>query len=121
MRSGLAASPVMPPRTSPGDTTASPGSRPASSASTARASRTDLVSTPVCEIPYSDSPAGAPLMVPRLTLSATSPQCAAGLRSEPPPSVPWASAVMPAATAAAEPPEDPPADRLTSQGLRVSP
>jgi len=36
------------------------------------------------------------------------PQWEAGIRIEPPPSVPWASGRMPAATAAAEPPLDPP-------------
>ena len=41
---------------------------------------------------------------PRLGLSPTSPQQAAGMRIEPPPSLPWATGTIPAATAAAEPP-----------------
>ena len=49
------------------------------------------------------------------------PQYAAGIRIEPPVSVPSASAQAPAATSAAEPPEDPPEVRAGSRGLRVSP
>jgi hypothetical protein len=45
----------------------------------------------------------------------------AGIRIEPPPSVPSDSAPIPAATAAAEPPLEPPGVRLGSQGLRVGP
>src|SRR5580658_2784643 len=51
----------------------------------------------------------------------TTPQKAAGSRMEPPVSVPSAPKQRPAATAAAEPPEEPPAMRLRSQGLRVGP
>src|SRR4051795_10751491 len=49
------------------------------------------------------------------------PQKPAGMRIEPPPSVPVASGPMPAATAAAAPPLDPPAVREGSHGLRVTP
>ncbi len=49
------------------------------------------------------------------------PHAAAGMRTEPSPSVPWASGAIPAATHAAAPPEDPPAVRDTSHGLRVIP
>ena len=58
---------------------------------------------------------------PRLGLSPTSPQQAAGMRIEPPPSLPWATGTIPAATAAAEPPEEPPGVRVRSQGFRVAP
>ena len=51
----------------------------------------------------------------------TTPHRAAGCRIEPPVSEPSASGTNPAATAAAEPPEDPPGTRLTSWGLRVGP
>jgi hypothetical protein len=54
-------------------------------------------------------------------LSPTSPQQEAGIRIEPPPSLAWATGTMPAATAAPEPPEEPPGVRLVSQGLRVGP
>lgn len=43
------------------------------------------------------------------------------MRIDPPPSLPWASGTMPAATAAAAPPLEPPDERLKSQGLRVGP
>src|SRR4051794_16682661 len=58
---------------------------------------------------------------PRLGLSPTSPHALAGMRIDPPPSLPWAAATIPAATAAAEPPLDPPGERLRSHGLRVGP
>src|SRR4051794_27222400 len=65
--------------------------------------------------------AGPREMRPRLGLSPTSPQQAAGTRSEPPPSLPWPSGTIPAATATAEPPDDPPGVRVGSHGLRVGP
>src|SRR5438309_3681105 len=58
---------------------------------------------------------------PRAPFNPTSPQHAAGIRVEPPPSLPWAIGTRPAATAAAEPPDDPPGVRSRSQGLRVGP
>src|SRR5271166_6917000 len=51
----------------------------------------------------------------------TTPQSAAGWRIEPPVSEPRARGTNPAATAAAEPPEEPPGTRLGSRGLRVAP
>jgi hypothetical protein len=45
----------------------------------------------------------------------------AGMRIEPPPSVPSATGTRPAATAAALPPDDPPELRDVSNGLRVGP
>lgn len=49
------------------------------------------------------------------------PQKLAGVRTEPPKSVPCASGTMPAATATAEPPDDPPEVSAGSKGLRVGP
>ena len=43
------------------------------------------------------------------------------MRIEPPPSEPWASVPMPAASAAAAPPLEPPGVRVVSCGLRVGP
>src|ERR1700710_1283145 len=43
------------------------------------------------------------------------------MRIEPPPSLAWAIGNMPPATAAAAPPEDPPGERLVSQGVREGP
>ena len=50
-----------------------------------------------------------------------SPQNAAGMRIEPPPSEAEAAPTSPAATAAPLPPLEPPGDRWVSQGLRVMP
>ena len=49
------------------------------------------------------------------------PQKHAGIRIDPPPSVPTDSGPRPEATAAALPPLDPPAVRAGSHGLRVTP
>jgi hypothetical protein len=49
------------------------------------------------------------------------PHSAAGWRIEPPVSVPIAHGALPAATDAAEPPEDPPGTRVRSHGLSVGP
>ena len=53
--------------------------------------------------------------------SPTRPQNEAGMRIEPPPSEAWAAGTSPAATAAAEPPDDPPGVRPRSHGLWVGP
>ena len=60
-------------------------------------------------------------MRPRAGLRPTRPQHAAGMRIEPPPSLAWAIGTMPDATAAAEPPEEPPVVRAVSHGLRAAP
>ena len=49
------------------------------------------------------------------------PVIAAGWRIEPPVSVPVAMGAMRAATAAADPPEEPPGTRRFAQGLRIGP
>ena len=51
----------------------------------------------------------------------TTPHSAAGWRIDPPVSDPRPSPAKPAATAAAEPPDDPPGTLLVSCGLRVGP
>ena len=60
-------------------------------------------------------------MRPRAGLSPTSPQQAAGMRVEPPPSVACAIGTMPDATAAPDPPDEPPVVRAVSQGFRAAP
>ena len=60
-------------------------------------------------------------ILPRLGFSPTSPQKEAGMRTEPPMSVPSAMLTQPEATAAPEPPEEPPGVRAGFQGLRVMP
>src|SRR5689334_509623 len=56
---------------------------------------------------------------PKVALSPTTPQAAAGIRMEPPVSEPSAAAHSPAATAAPEPPLDPDGTRSSAQGLRT--
>ena len=56
---------------------------------------------------------------PRVGLIPNSPHTLDGMRIDPPPSLPWAAGASPAATAAAAPPLDPPADRLRSHGVRA--
>jgi hypothetical protein len=58
---------------------------------------------------------------PQPGLSAVTPQNAAGSRIDPPVSEPSAIGTMPAATAAAEPEDEPPVIRSGSQGLRHRP
>src|SRR6185295_4481462 len=58
---------------------------------------------------------------PRLGFSPNKPAEAAGPRIEPPPSLACASGTMPAATAAAAPPEEPLAESVRPQGLCVTP
>ena len=59
--------------------------------------------------------------LPYVGLSPLIPHNAAGWRMEPPVSVPVAATHNRAATAAADPPEDPPGTVSVSQGLRTGP
>src|SRR5947208_4373541 len=59
--------------------------------------------------------------VPYVGRSPTLPQSAAGCLIEPPVSEPSAQGARPAATAAAEPPPEPPGTRVGSHGLRDGP
>jgi hypothetical protein len=61
------------------------------------------------------------LIEPGVGLSPTIPQNEAGMRIEPPVSVPMASGTCPAATAAADPLDEPPGRTLGSRGLRTGP
>ncbi len=58
---------------------------------------------------------------PKLALKPTTPLNEAGIRSEPPPSVPMPTGPSPAATAAEAPPLEPPGVSFVFQGLRVMP
>ena len=62
---------------------------------------------------------GTPRIRPELGFSVATPHSAAGHRSDPVPSEPWATATMPLATAAAGPPLDPPGERARSHGFLV--
>ena len=85
-------------------------------------SRTERDTTSSATSPDMTSPnSGASDTRPRDGFRPTSPQHDAGMRIEPPPSLACAIGTMPAATAAAEPPLEPPGERVVSQGLRVAP
>ena len=58
---------------------------------------------------------------PRAGFRPTSPQHDAGIRIDPPPSLPCATGTIPAATAAAAPPLDPPGVRSVFHGFRQGP
>src|SRR5439155_21260869 len=60
-------------------------------------------------------------MLPNAGLNPATPQSDPGMRIEPPVSLPIAQSHIPAATATAEPPEEPPATRDGSRGLRTVP
>src|ERR1700685_1846885 len=62
---------------------------------------------------------GPPEIRPREGLIPNSPQTLDGIRIDPPPSLPCAAGASPAATAAAAPPLDPPADLGRAQGVRA--
>src|SRR5437016_2777029 len=89
--------------------------------SAAAASATVRASAPSTERRAKGSGSGAIDTRPRLALTPTRPQHDAGIRIEPPPSLPLASETIPAATAAALPPDDPPGVRDGSYGFRVGP
>jgi hypothetical protein len=99
---------------------ASPVSVPASTSSASAVSEIVCVSTPSTARKLSPV-SGAREIRLRCGLSPTRPQHAAGMRVDPPPSLAWAIGTMPAATAVAEPPDEPPLVRDGSHGLRVGP
>ena len=100
----------------------SPATGPLWMSSASALSRTLREITPSLHAPNHTSPKPGPLeMRPREGFSANRPQQAAGMRSEPPPSLPEAMGTTPAATAAAEPPLEPPLVREGSQGLFTRP
>src|SRR5687768_12931353 len=85
-------------------------------------SRTDRVRQCSITAPCQISPAIGPTGVrPRVGLSPNRPQHDAGMRMDPPPSPPPAHGTIPLATAAADPPEDPPVVREVSHGFRAGP
>src|SRR5690242_1614089 len=60
-------------------------------------------------------------MTPQVGFSPYTPQQCDGMRTDPPMSVPTSKLVSPAATAAAEPPDEPPVMRSSAHGLFVVP
>ena len=89
--------------------------------STSAASSTDVAMGPIWS--SDDAKASRPYLEtrPYVGFSPTTPHSAAGWRMEPPVSEPSASGTMRAATAAAEPPLDPPGIRSICQGFLVGP
>jgi hypothetical protein len=98
----------------------SPSSGPAITSSMAAQSPTVRVSAPSVDRKCSPR-SGALEIRPRDTFRPTRPVQAAGIRIEPPPSLPCATGTVPDATAALEPPDEPPGVRSVSHGLRVGP
>src|SRR4051794_41753884 len=92
---------------------------PAIASSSAAASRTVRASGPCTDRPLISALSGAVETRPRLVLMPNNPLTLAGMRIEPPPSLPGAAGRRPAATAAPAPPLEPPADRLRSHGVRA--
>jgi hypothetical protein len=97
----------------------SPGQLPVMTSSSSAASATVRVSGPLMLSPDRSGTSGAYEIRPRVGLRPNRPQTLAGMRIEPPPSLPWAAGASPAATAAPAPPLEPPADRDRSQGVRA--
>src|SRR5688500_9825657 len=83
-------------------------------------SRTERATTCSQTSPPLTSPIHGPSEVrARVGFSPKRPQQLAGIRIDPPPSLACATGTMPAATAHAEPPLDPPVIRVGSYGFRV--
>jgi hypothetical protein len=100
----------------------SPGIAPAVTSRSAAASRTLRVTTNSAEKPFQRSPRPGPNELrARVGLRPTRPHMLAGPRIEPPPSLACAAGTMPAATADAEPPLEPPALCARFHGFRVAP
>lgn len=76
---------------------------------------------PATDNPVHTSSYGANDTRPRAGFNPNTPDAAAGNRIDPPPSVPNAADTNPAATAAADPPLDPPGENPDPHGFRVTP
>src|SRR5665213_11563 len=100
---------------------ASNGSSPDITYVASSASRTDLAHTPIWSRDEPNATRPNRLTRPYVGFTPTTPQNAAGWRTLPPVSDPSAMFTIPAATAAAEPPDEPPGARSGSIGFRVGP
>src|SRR5579875_4100491 len=100
----------------------SPTSGPAVTSRIAALSLTERETTCSTTSPPMMSPRSGPRGLRALVgLKPKIPQHEAGIRMEPPPSFACAAGTIPAATAAAEPPLEPPVVRSRFQGFRVAP
>ncbi len=111
---------IPPPYCHAGAADGSPRAGPRITCSSSFASSTPGASGPCVETSSQDGIGRLPIS-PAVGLRPVSPQNAAGVRIDPPPSVPVASGTSPAARAAPEPPDEPPGDHSRPQGLRVGP
>src|SRR5580704_3310558 len=100
---------------------ASMGSRPAMICIASAESSTVRPNTPNWSSDDANATSPNRLTRPYVGLTPTTPQNAAGWRTDPPVSDPSAIGTTPAATAAAEPPDDPPGTRVGSTGFRAGP
>src|SRR5437762_9873018 len=94
-------------------------SAPAIAFNMSAASRTVRDNGPLCERADHKSGLGQYGTSPNVALKPKTPHSAAGMRTEPAPSEPCAIGPIPAATAAAAPPLEPPGVRSSCHGLRV--
>ena len=94
---------------------------PHTTESPSAASRTDRAIGPSTESVFQPLKPGSFGTSPKVGLWPTTPQKDAGIRIDPPPSVPRASEVQFAATDAPAPPLDPPGVRPVSHGFLVRP
>src|SRR5450631_1591794 len=97
----------------------SPWYLPLITSSSRAASATVRVIGPLVASPNRSGTIGPSDTRPRDGLIPNSPHTLEGMRMEPPPSLPCAAGARRAATAAAAPPLDPPADRVRSHGGRA--
>src|SRR4051794_6929657 len=121
MRSRPGSRPAAVTRSTGGGLCRSVGCCPATMSSRSAASPTVRASGPPTPSPSKASACGNRDTRPRCGLMPTRLVQAAGIRIEPAPSEPSATGTIPAATAAADPPEDPPGVYSRFQGLRVAP
>ena len=105
-----------------GSDTRSVGSGPTTLSSASAASRMRRVMTPLVDSMGQPGGSLPPIGTrPIDGLKPVRPVADAGMRIEPPPSDPVASGTSPAASAAADPPDEPPAERSSDHGLWVAP
>ena len=103
------------------------GSPPASTRVASRTSRTSRQIAPCTEMSCARSPRSAVALGlkagtrPKVGFTVATPHANDGKRSDPPMSLPWWMGPNPIAAAADAPPEEPPGDASSSQGLRVRP
>ena len=97
------------------------GALPRSTSCRMAASATDRQSGPTVSSDQLSGTMRSTSTSPNEGLSPTRPQAADGMRIEPPVSVPMDAYAIPAATDTAEPPDEPPGDRVGSCGCFAGP